>query len=183
MSNCRRNQIGLKNLPLVCRAKLPSLLLLMLLLTTMHGVLPTMAGESDCPYLTNTDVEVVTGRKLEFFKMRGTPLPDDSGMICDSELVYILVLNGEGSVEKFEEMLKNTGRGLEQRTPVEGVADGAYTMTLEPRQESERLTAMVVAHVASHLAAVSVRVESGKSSDVSQAEAIELAKIVLSHLK
>ena len=115
--------------------------------------------------------------------MRGTPLPDDSGMICDSELVYILVLNGEGSVEKFEEMLKNTGRGLEQRTPVEGVADGAYTMTLEPRQESERLTAMVVAHVASHLAAVSVRVESGKSSDVSQAEAIELAKIVLSHLK
>jgi hypothetical protein len=67
------------------------------------GSTPAFASDA-CSYVTNEDVERVTGRKL-LFQLTSMPLPDGAGTLCDSNIVRVIVLSGENSEQVWEKMI------------------------------------------------------------------------------
>jgi hypothetical protein len=63
------------------------------------GVSLVLAGES-CPFLTNDDVERVTGRKL-LFELTSMQLPGGEGTLCDSDIARVVVFSGENSEREY----------------------------------------------------------------------------------
>jgi hypothetical protein len=145
------------------------------------GVSLVLAGES-CPFLTNDDVERVTGRKL-LFELTSMQLPGGEGTLCDSDIARVVVFSGENSEKLWENMLEQSGRGSRERIPVSDFNDKAYALDLEPRNEHEYPTALIVVTQGPHTAAVSVRAVEGKPANSAQQQAIELTKMVIAKLR
>jgi hypothetical protein len=136
---------------------------------------PLLAAEG-CPYLTDAEVEEVTGRELSLFKLTSLPLPDGAGTVCDSSIVRVLVLPGPDAGSRWEGMLTAAGRADEKRFSRPEVGEGAYALHLEPRAESESPTAVVVVTTDSYTLAVSVRAAEGRAAAAAEPEAIELLR-------
>ena len=69
-----------------------------------------LQAEEGCPFLSNAEVEELTGRKLELFKLTSMTLPDGAGTLCDSEIARVVVLFGENSASRLDDMMKEFGR-------------------------------------------------------------------------
>ena len=144
------------------------------------GSTPVFASDA-CSYVTNEDVEHVTGRKL-LFQLTSMPLSDGAGTLCDSNIVRVIVLSGENSEQVWEKMIKDVGREAEERSPVSSLGEHAYVLHLAPRNEREYPTALVVVTSGTNTAAISVRAKEGQSAESAQSAAVELAEIVISKL-
>ena len=143
---------------------------------------PILAKEEvGCPYLSNAEVERVTERKL-LFELKSMPLPHNAGVLCDSEIARVIILSGNSSEARWEDMLRGFGRENDERMPVTGLGDKAYAIHLEPRKENEYPTALVVVLSRSYTAAVSVRAKEGERAESVRAQAIALAKIAISRV-
>lgn len=152
----------------------------MFLSLALFSSTPLFASDA-CSYLTNEEVERVTGREL-LFKLTSVPLPNGAGTVCDSNIVRVIVLAGENSEQALKKMIKDFGREGEERFPVSDLGDRAYALHLKPRTEHERPTALVAVTSGVTTAAISVRAEEGQLAESAQPAAVELAKIVVSKL-
>jgi hypothetical protein len=142
---------------------------------------PLLAADG-CPYLTNAEVEAVTERELELFKLSSMPLPDGAGTACDSSIVRVIVLVGENAVRQLDDMMKSVGRDQEEHFPVADLGEAAYALHLEPRNENEYPTALVVVTSASYTLGVSVRAKDGEAAATAVPQAVELAKLALTRV-
>jgi hypothetical protein len=142
---------------------------------------PPAVAEEGCPFLSDAEVEELTGRK-QFLKLNAMQMPDGSGIVCESPIVTVLVLLGEDSESRWEELLQGAGRAETPRLPVEGLGDNAYALHFEPRTEYEYPTAAVVVTSESFTLGVSVEAEEGKAAETVHAQAVELAGIALSRV-
>ena len=147
------------------------------------AVHPLLAEEEPgCPFLSNVEVEKITERKL-LFKLKAMPLPENAGTVCDSEIARVIILSGNNSETRWENMMREFGRENDERMPVTGLGDKAYAIHLEPRKENEYATALVVVLSESYTAAVSVRAKEGDGAESVLPQAIALAKIAISRVR
>jgi hypothetical protein len=139
------------------------------------SVVPTsvLAAEG-CPFLSDAEVEEVTGQEL-LFQFTEAPLPDGPGTLCDSSIVRVILLPGENSAGRWDGFMKGAGRDQEQRFPVPGFGD-AYALHLDPRADNEYPTALVVVTSDSYTLAVSVRAKDGEAAASAELQALELTK-------
>jgi hypothetical protein len=138
------------------------------------GCQPLLSAEG-CPYLTDAEVEQVTGRQM-LFELTSLPLPDGPGTICDSGIARVIFLPGGDALSRWDGLMKGAGRAEEARFPLPDL-DGAYALHLEPRAENEYPTAIVVVSTDAYLLAVSVRAGEGEAAATAQRGAIELTKL------
>ena len=136
-------------------------------------------AEETCPYLTNAEVEKATGQKLDLFRLKAMALPDGTGTMCESPAGGVMFLSGPGSAERFAAMAEGQGRKLDGKAPVPELGEGAYSVYLPPRNESEKPTVLVIVTLASGTAVVSVRGETGALPESLKPQAVELAKIAV----
>lgn len=156
----------------------PAVVTFVILLSASQPVL----AEEPCPFLSNAELEEITGRKL-LFKLTSMPLPDGAGTLCDSNVARVIVLSGDNSEGRWEDMMRGFGREPEERIPVPELGEKAYVVHLDPRKDNEYPTALIVVTSGSHTAAISVRAKEGEPAKSAQAQAIELAKIAISRLQ
>jgi hypothetical protein len=148
---------------------------------------PSAWAAEGCPYLTDEDVETATGEKLDLFKLEALPLPDGKGMVCESPVAGVIVLSGPDSAQRFLAMAEQNGRTLGDGVPVLELGADARAVFLEPRNENERPTSLVIVNAEDSTAVVSVKAPTGSlQTDATAAEltaqAVALAKIVMTKL-
>jgi hypothetical protein len=99
-------------------------------------------------------------------------LAGGAGALCDSDVVWVIVFSGENSKALWEELIKNSGRGEEERHPVSDLGDQAYALYPKPRNENEYPTAIIVVTIGQHTAAVSVRAQQNRPAESVQPQAV-----------
>ena len=144
------------------------------------GISPVLAGDF-CPFLSDEDVERVTGRK-QLFQLTSMPLPDEAGPLLDSGIARCIVFSGENSERLWENMFQQSGRTNLDRIPILDFGDKSYALHLEPRNEHEYPTALIVVTRGPDTAVISVRAMEGEPANAAQPQAIELAKLVMARL-
>lgn len=71
--------------------------------------MPSASAAEGCPFLSDAEVEEVTGREL-LLDLTSMALPDRSGTICDSSTVRVILLPGNDSAARWDGMMKGGGR-------------------------------------------------------------------------
>jgi hypothetical protein len=140
---------------------------------------PSLAlADEGCPFLTDAEVEDVTGEDL-LFELRSAALPDGPGTLCDSDIVRVILLPGEDGAARWDGFMKGAGRDLDQRFPIAGLGEDAYALHLDPRADNEYPTALVIVTSAAYTLAVSVRAKNGDAAVTAEPHAIELTKLAI----
>jgi hypothetical protein len=143
---------------------------------------PVFAQAPDaCSLVTNADIGKVTGRELHE-DPGSTPLGNGSACTYEYGLAQIVIFSGPDSQSGWEGFLKSFGHEKEERHPVPGVGEWAYSFYPKPRDENENITAFVVSHSGQYTIAASVAAQAGQEAISVEPQAVKLAALVLSKL-
>jgi hypothetical protein len=134
-----------------------------------------------CSLVTNAEVGKVIGRELQ--DVPG-PMSLGNGSACTYGYgaAQIIIFSGPNSQTSWEDFAKNFGHETEERHPISGIGDSAYSFFPKPRDEYENRTAFVVVQSRQYTIVTSVAAETGQQANSAEPKAIELAKLVLAKL-
>lgn len=130
-----------------------------------------------CELLNTVDVERVTGEKSEF-----APVPAEVGAACLWEKVK-LHINVDTVDQRIAAATKEFGLQGAKPVPVAGVGEKALAFAPQPKDKNEDKLVYVLVKQGRYLVNVSVLIPKDKTADSIQAQAAELAKIVLGQLQ
>jgi hypothetical protein len=147
------------------------------------SLLPAFAEASPeaCSLVTNADVGTVIGRQF-YDDPESTPLAEGSACTYGYGKAQVIIFFGSNAQSNWEEFVKNFGHEKEERYPISGVGESAYSFFPKPRDEYEDTTAFVVTQSGQYTVAVSVAAQSGQQAKSVESKATELAKLVLAKL-
>ena len=127
--------------------------------------------------LNTVGVERVTGEKSEF-----APVPAEVGAACLWEHVK-LHINVDTVDQRIATATKEFGLQGAKPVPVAGVGEKALAFAPQPKDKNEDKLVYVLVKQGRYLVNVSVLIPKDKTADSIQAQAAELAKIVLAQLQ
>ena len=147
-------------------------------LLSQAGKAKQARGPNACDLLPNADVVRVTGQRSYV-----APERIGDGYGCSYDAAQLLIYTGDNAEQSWEGTMKTFGHDKAQRFPIAGVGEKAYAFYPKPRDQYEDTNAFVVARQGQYVVALSVAAPKGKTAQMVQPQALELAKIVLAKLK
>lgn len=130
-----------------------------------------------CQLLATDDVDRITGEKSEF-----APVPAEGGGACLWEKVK-LHINADTVDQRIAAATKEFGLLKAKPVAITGVGEKALAFAPQPKGKDEDKLVYVLAKQGPFLVNVSVMIPTGKTADVVQGQAVELAKVVLGKLQ
>ena len=144
---------------------------------TTKGKAAPVPAPNACELLNTVDVERVTGEKSEF-----APVPAEVGAACLWEHVKLHI-----AVDTVDQRIatatKDFGLQGAKPVPIAGVGEKAMAFAPQPKDKSEDKFVYVLVKQGRYLVNVSVLIPKGKTAELVQPQAVEIAQIVLGQLK
>ena len=142
----------------------------------LPNLLTAQTAPNACQLLPTVEVERVTGEKSEF-----APVPAEVGAACLWSNVKLYVY-GDTADQRIAAATKEFGLQKAKPVPVAGLGEKAMAFAPQPAKGEDKLV-YVLAKQGRYLVNVSVVVPAGKTADVAQGQAVELAKLVVAKLQ
>ena len=130
-----------------------------------------------CQLLATADVDRVTGEKSEF-----APVPAEVGAACLWEKVKLHIYV-DSVDQRIADTTKEFGQQGARPAPIAGVGDRAMAFAPQPKDKDEDKLVYVLVKQGPYLVNVSVLISKGKTAELVQPQAVELARIVLAKLQ